>query len=104
MHGNLTADGVGNLLVADFRDHTCAGDRLLNHLRAPLAAADRPAWALDADFFGAAGIAGINDTLLHYGAGYVTCFRDPFATAFLNCFAFSDRFADGITDVLVAGF
>ena len=104
MNGNLPTNGVGNLLVADFRNHACAGDRLLNHLRAPFAAADRPTWALHADFFGAAGIAGINDAFLHNRAGNMTCLRDPFATAFLNRFAFSDWFADRVTDILVAGF
>jgi len=104
VYRNLTADRVRNLLVADFRNHASAGDRLLNHLRAPFAAADRPTWALHAHFFGAAGIAGINDAFLHNRAGNMTCFRDPFATAFLDRFAFSDWFADGITDILVAGF
>ena len=78
--------------MADFRNHTRAGDCLLNHLRAPLATADRPTWALDAHFFGAAGIAGINDAFLHNRAGNMTCLRDPFARALLNCFAFGDRF------------
>ena len=104
MYRNLTADRVRNLLVADFRDHACAGDRLLNHLWAPFAAADRPTRALHAHFFGAAGVAGINDAFLYNGAGNVTCFRYPLAAAYLNRFAFSDWFADGITDILVAGF
>ena len=103
MDWNLTADGVRNLLVADFRNHACAGDGLLNHLRAPFAAADRPARTLDADFFGAAWIAGINDTFLHNRAGNMTCFRDPFPTAFLHSFAFSDWLTDGIAYVFVAG-
>jgi len=104
MHRNLSADGVGNLLVADFRYHPCAGNCLLNHLRAPFAAADRPTWALDADFFGAAGITGINNTLLHNRAGNMTCFCYPFPTAFLNSFAFSDWLTDGVTDIFVACF
>ena len=104
MHGNLAADGVGNLLVADFRYHACAGDCFLNHFRAPFAAADRPTWALHADFFGAAGIAGINHTFLHDRAGNMTCFCDPFPTAFLNGFAFRDWFTDGVADILVACF
>ncbi len=104
VHRNLAADRVRDLLVADFRNHACAGDRLLNHLRAPFAAADRPTWALDADFFGAAGIAGINDAFLHNRARDMTCFCDPFATAFLNSFAFRNWFADSVADVFVTGF
>lgn len=104
MHRNLTTDGVWNLLVADFRNHACAGDCFLNHLRAPFAAADRTTWALDADFLGAAGIAWINDTLLHNRAWNMTCFCYPFPTAFLNRFAFSDWLTDGVTDIFVAGF
>ena len=37
---NLTADGIWNLLVADFRNHASAGHSLLNNLWNPLAAGD----------------------------------------------------------------
>lgn len=104
VHRDLTADGVRNLLMADFRNHAGAGDCLFDHFGTPFAAADGAAGALDADLFGAAGIAGINNALLHDRAGNVTCFGYPFATAFLNGPAFSDWFADGVTDIFVAGF
>ena len=104
VHWNLTADRVRNLLVADFRDHACAGDGLFNHLRAPFAAADRAARTLDADRLAAAWIAWINDAFPDNRARNVTCFRHPFARAFLNGLAFRDWFADGVADILVAGF
>jgi hypothetical protein len=103
VYRNLTADRVRNLLVADFRNHACAGDCFLNHLRAPFAAADRPTGALHADFFGAAWIAGINDTLLDDRARNMTCFRDPLPRAFLDSFAFRHWLTDSIADVFVAG-
>ena len=103
MNRNLTADRVRHLLVADFRNHARAGNRLFNHLWTPLAAADRPAWALHADFFGAAGIAWINDAFFNNRTGDMSCFRDPFPRTFLNSFAFSDWLTDGVTDIFVAG-
>ena len=39
-HRNLTADGVWNLLVADFRNHSSAGHSFLNDFWNPLAASD----------------------------------------------------------------
>jgi len=101
---NLAADCVGNLLVADFRHHACAGDGFVNHLRTPFAAADRPARALYTNFFGAAGVAGIHNTFLHDRTWNVTSLSDPLAAADLNCFAFSHRFANRITYVFVARF
>ena len=102
MNGNLTTDGVRNLLVADFRNHACAGDRLLNHLRAPFAAANRATRALDANRLCAAWIAWINNAFLNHWTWNVCGFCYPFAAAFLNCFALRYRLADSVAHVLVA--
>ena len=104
MNRNLTADGVRNLLVADFWNHASAGDGFFNHLRAPFAAADRSSRALNTDFLCAAGIAGIYNALLYNRAWNMSSFGDPFAAAFLNRVAFSDWLADGVAHVLIAGF
>ena len=89
--------------MADFRNHPSAGDGLLNHLGNPLAAADCPARALDADFLAATGIAGITDALFDNRTRDVTRFRHPFAGAAVDRFALRDRLADRVAHVLVAG-
>lgn len=102
-NGNLAADGVRNLLVADFGNHASAGDGLFNHLGAPFAAADRTTRTLHADGLCAAWIAWINNALLNDRTWDMTCFRHPFATAFLNGSAFRNRLADRIAYIFVAG-
>ena len=104
MNRNLTADGVRNLLVADFWNHASAGDSFFNHLRAPFATADRATWALNTDFLCAAGIAGIYNAFLDNRAWNMSSFGDPFARAFLNRMTFSDWLADSVANVFIAGF
>ena len=56
LNRNLSADRIRYLLVADFWNHACAGDCLLNHLWNPLAAANRASGTLHTDFLAAAGV------------------------------------------------
>lgn len=88
--------------MTDFRNHACACDRFFNHLRAPLAAADRSTRTLDANSLCAAWIAWINNAFLNHWTWNVFSFRYPFAAAFLNGFALSYRLADSVAYVLVA--
>jgi len=103
-HWHLSANGVWNLLVADFRNHASTGNRLLHSFGNPLAAANRPGWALDTHLFAATGIAGITNTFFNNRTGDDAGFCHPFATADINRSAFSHRLADRVAHVLVAGF
>jgi hypothetical protein len=104
MAWNLTADGVWHLLVADFRNHLCAGDRLLNSLCNPLAACDRSWGTLNAYSCCAAWVAWINHTLLDDWSWDTLCFRNPFATADINGVTFCHWLADRVAHVFVASF
>lgn len=104
MAWNLTADGVWNLLVADFWNHASAGDGLLNHLWNPLLATDSLGRTLNADHLGAAWVARVNNALLNNWARNAFCLSDPFAAANVNCVRFGHRLADGVAHVFVAGF
>ena len=104
MTWNLTADGVRNLLVADFWNHSCAGHCLLNGLWDPLLAAYRLRRTLNANHLCAARVAWINNTLLNNWAWDALGFCNPFAAAYINCVTFSYRLADGVANVFVAGF
>ena len=98
----MTADRVRHLLVANFRYHACACDGLFNHLWAPFTAADRATWALYANSLRAAWVAWINNALLNDWTWNVLGFGYPFAAAFLNRFALSNRLANRVAHVFVA--
>lgn len=104
MNRNLTADGVRNLLVTDFRNHSSAGDGLLDHLWNPLAAANCSAWALNANLLAAAGIAWVTDALFDDWTWDAVSLCDPFATANVDRLALSDWFANCVANVFVASF
>ena len=103
MTWNLTADGIRNLLVADFWNHASAGHSLLDSLWNPLLAADCLRRTLNANHLCAAWIAWVNHALLHNWARNALGFSHPFAAANVNRVAFSNRLADGVAHVLVAG-
>ena len=88
--------------MADFWNHACACDGLFNHLWAPLAAADRTTRALHANILCAAWIAWVNNAFLNNRTWNVLSFCYPFAAAFLNRFALSDRLANRVAHVFVA--
>ena len=90
--------------MANFWYHSGAGNRLLNCLGHPLAAADRTTWALNLNLLAAAGIAGITNALFNNRTWDVTSFSHPFATANINNFGLCNRLADGVAHVFVAGF
>ena len=88
--------------MTDFWNHACACDGLFNHLWAPFAAANRATWTLDTNSLRAAWIAWVNNAFLNHWTWNVLGFSDPFAAAFLNCFALSNRLADSVAHVFVA--
>lgn len=103
LNRNLTANRVRNLFVADFRDHASAGNGLLDHLRTPFAAADGSSRTLHTNLLAAAGIAWITDTLFNNRPRNVVSFRHPFSATNIDSLAFSNRLADRVAHVFVAG-
>jgi hypothetical protein len=99
----LTADRVGHFLVADFRDHSSAGNGFVNHLWNPFAAAHRTTGALDSDLADHAWITWVGHTLLNDWPRDAASFRNPFTTTFLNGAALGHWLADRVADVFVAG-
>jgi hypothetical protein len=89
--------------MADFRDHSSAGDGLVDHLRNPFAAAHRTTGALHSNLAHHAWITRIGHTLLNDWSGDAAGFCNPFTTTFLNGTAFGHWLADRVADVLVAG-
>ncbi len=89
--------------MADFGNHPGAGNRFLNNFGDPAAAADGCRRALDANFFAAAGIAGVADALFNDRAGDLASLRHPFTTALVHRATFSHRLEGRVADVLPAG-
>ena len=100
---NTTTDGVRHFLVADFRNHACTLNLLLDDFRAPNTAADRASRTLNLCLDHTAGIAWIRNTLSDDGARNVSRRRFPFTTADIDITRFGDRPAHCVAYVTVTG-
>lgn len=103
LYRDLATDGVRHFAMADFGHHASAGDRFLHHFGDPFAAADGRSRALNANFFAAAGVAGIANAFFYDWSGDMAGFGDPFATAFFNSTALGYRLERSVADVFPAG-
>jgi hypothetical protein len=100
---NATTDGVRHFLVADFWNHTCALNLLLDYFWAPDTTANRAARALNLRLGRTAGIAGIGDALSDDGTRNVSRDRFPFTAADIDTTCFGHRPAHCVADVAVTG-
>ena len=112
--GDLSANGVRLLTVTDFLFHACAGDSPGFHAGDPSFAADGAAGLLAYGLTAAGGMnttglasiptpgARITDVSFHDRTGDLLRFGHPVASANLNFFCFTNRFANRVADIAVA--
>lgn len=100
---NLAAGCVRNLAVADFRNHCCAANLLLNSAWHPSLAADCLARSWAADLLHAAWVAWIGNALFNHWAGNRLCIGFPATTLHINGAICGDRLHDGVAHVAIAG-
>jgi hypothetical protein len=89
--------------VADFLHHASALNLLLDHFWTPDAAAYSTAGTLNLSRTGTPRIAGIRNRLLAYGTRDVSCYCLPLPGTDIDTACFSNRLADRVTNVAVAG-